>query len=342
MKIRAWHWALALVVSGILHAGAAGYFFGDEEAAVQIEGAAGLEVALLGSFEDAISAGEPVETTEVVSPTQAEVQPVEPVRPPETAQTARVQAVEPEQVQQADVVEVIPSEPVAEAQILVPTAQLKPQETTEPETVQQAALAPTETAEPVEPVEAQPETIEPDLAMPDSAPRPTARPEPPVEQAMVKPERVEPQQKSTEAPKAKRSQSSSGSRGKQQQSARRGQAEGQDTARSSTSGSGNRRSGSAGNAAISNYPGKIVSKLRRSLRYPSAARRERLNGVVRVQFTISANGGVQGIRVVGSSGSAVLDKAAIDTVRRAAPFPSIPRDAGRTNWPFTVPLEFKR
>ena len=38
----------------------------------------------------------------------------------------------------------------------------------------------------------------------------------------------------------------------------------------------------------------------------------------------------------------ILDKAALDTVRRAAPFPAIPDGAGRSSWPFTVPLAFSR
>jgi protein TonB len=59
-----------------------------------------------------------------------------------------------------------------------------------------------------------------------------------------------------------------------------------------------------------------------------------------VAFTVSASGGVTAVRLAGSSGSAVLDKAALDAVRRAAPFPPIPEDAGRSSWSFTVPLVF--
>ncbi|WP_157016190.1 energy transducer TonB family protein [Mesorhizobium xinjiangense] len=336
MKPKGWHWAVAIVVSCIVHAGAASYLLDEDKPLTMTEGASGLEVAMLGSFEDAVSAGEPVETTETLPPTETEVQPVEPVNRPETAEPAKAAEVEPTPSEPAEVTDVAPSEPTTEAQVLVPVTQVEPEKADEPEEVQQAALAPVETAEPVE---AQPETTEPDLAIPDSVPTPTARPEPPVEQAVVKPERVEPRPKKTEAPKAKRSQRSSGSRGKQTQDTRRGQADGQSQARSGASGRGQSGSGSA---AVSNYPGKIVSKLRRSLRYPSAARRKRVQGEVHVQFTVSANGGVRGIRVVRSSGSPVLDKAAIDTVRRAAPFPSIPRGAGRASWPFTVPLAFRR
>ena len=61
-----------------------------------------------------------------------------------------------------------------------------------------------------------------------------------------------------------------------------------------------------------------------------------------MSFVVSASGGVGSIRVVSSSGSPILDKAALETVRSAAPFPAIPANAGRSNWPFTVPLAFTR
>lgn len=99
-------------------------------------------------------------------------------------------------------------------------------------------------------------------------------------------------------------------------------------------------SAAASRAAVSNYPGKVQSKLRRALRYPAAARG--VSGEVRVQFSIAANGGASGIRVVRSSGNAVLDKAAIATVKRAAPFPAIPPGSGRSSWKFTMPLLFTR
>src|SRR5690606_6213940 len=103
------------------------------------------------------------------------------------------------------------------------------------------------------------------------------------------------------------------------------------------------RNGSeAGNAAVSNYPGKIVAKLRRALRYPAAAKRQRMRGEVHVAFTVAGSGSVSSVRVVRGSGFPVLDQAAAEAVRRAAPFPPIPAGAARSSWPFTVPLAFTR
>ena len=143
------------------------------------------------------------------------------------------------------------------------------------------------------------------------------------------------------AAKEKQVAAKGGSGGAGKTNARRGANEGSADGTSAAS-KGSKRSSAAGNAAVSNYPGKIVSKLRRALRYPAAARREGLRGEVQVAFTVSASGGVGGVRIVRSSGSPVLDKAALETVRRAAPFPAIPADAGRSSWPFTVPLAFTR
>jgi periplasmic protein TonB len=82
--------------------------------------------------------------------------------------------------------------------------------------------------------------------------------------------------------------------------------------------------------------------LRRSLRYPSQARRQRITGEVHVAFTVARDGGVSSVRVVRGSGHPVLDQAALETVQRAAPFPGIPDAANRSAWEFTVPLAFSR
>lgn len=112
--------------------------------------------------------------------------------------------------------------------------------------------------------------------------------------------------------------------------------------RGGNNGAGNadsRASAAQSSAAISNYSGKVVSKLRRALRFPKGARR---SGEVHVSFVVAANGRASSIRIVRSSGDSKLDAAAVATVKRAAPFPAIPSGAGRRSWAFTVPLAFRR
>ena len=157
----------------------------------------------------------------------------------------------------------------------------------------------------------------------------------PVEKTQRKAERPDRQEKKPARQRA-------GAGGRSDANARRGAADGSERGRTARSGKKAGSSREAGNAAVSNYPGQVVSRLRRNLRYPSQARRQRIRGEVHVRFTVSRSGSVAGVSIVRSSGSAVLDKAALDTVRRAAPFPAIPAGAGRSNWPFTVPLAFTR
>jgi protein TonB len=111
-------------------------------------------------------------------------------------------------------------------------------------------------------------------------------------------------------------------------------------AAASTSSAAKRGSAGTGSAAVSKYPGLVQKALRRALRYPKGA--GRAGGEAHVEFTVSAAGKVSGIRVVVSTGNATLDAEAVRTVKRAAPFPAIPADAGRRSWTFTMPLLFKR
>lgn len=54
--------------------------------------------------------------------------------------------------------------------------------------------------------------------------------------------------------------------------------------------------------------------------YPDAARQQRLSGEVRLMVILNAQGGIRAIRLIESSGHAILDEAAKASVRRGAPF----------------------
>jgi protein TonB len=130
----------------------------------------------------------------------------------------------------------------------------------------------------------------------------------------------------------------SGKRGENQVSSRRGQADGQLNGDNSQASRGGSKNGEVGNAAVSNYPGKVMAKLRRAMRSVSKSARAKARNDAQVAFTVSAGGGVSGIRIARSSGSAEFDQVALALVRRAAPFPPIPAGAGRSSWQFAVPL----
>jgi protein TonB len=114
------------------------------------------------------------------------------------------------------------------------------------------------------------------------------------------------------------------------------------TARSNANGRKSAKSSDGGNAAASDYKGKVVVRLRRAKRYPRQARRNNLEGTAHVAFTISRSGSVSAIRLTRSSGHAVLDQAALDMVRRASPMPKFPGDLSVSRMSLQVPVRFSR
>ena len=128
-----------------------------------------------------------------------------------------------------------------------------------------------------------------------------------------------------------------GEKGTAKANATKGEVDGSaDVKTASVGGQKKGNSSRAGNAAVSNYPGKVRNKINRAKR--GARHGER--GTVVVSFVVGASGQASGIRVARSSGSAALDQAAVETVRRAAPFAKIPESAGRSSWGFDVPILF--
>jgi periplasmic protein TonB len=64
-----------------------------------------------------------------------------------------------------------------------------------------------------------------------------------------------------------------------------------------------------------------------NLNYPEQAREQHLHGEVIVTVGINCDGSLHSVDIIRGSGSAVLDDAAKDTVRRSAPFPPIPKNS---------------
>jgi protein TonB len=70
----------------------------------------------------------------------------------------------------------------------------------------------------------------------------------------------------------------------------------------------------------------VLSKIERARRYPPAARARREEGVATVAFVMTRGGKVTSATLQTSTGSALLDREAIETVRRAQPLPPVPGD----------------
>ena len=65
-----------------------------------------------------------------------------------------------------------------------------------------------------------------------------------------------------------------------------------------------------------------------NLHYPMQARAQKINGEVRLMVIISSDGNIKAIRLLESSNSTLLDEAAKQSVRQAAPFGKFTKDMG--------------
>ena len=72
------------------------------------------------------------------------------------------------------------------------------------------------------------------------------------------------------------------------------------------------------------YHAAVRARIEAAKRYPAWARRQGMEGRVTVAFWLTTAGEVAQVTVREPSGSAVLDDAAVEAVRRGAPYPPAP------------------
>lgn len=89
------------------------------------------------------------------------------------------------------------------------------------------------------------------------------------------------------------------------------------------------------------YTALLASWLARHKRYPRAARRRNIEGVVTLSFTVNAGGTVTQYEIVSSSGYEMLDQEVAKMLKRAEPLPAIPPDLGRSSFAVTIPVRFE-
>ena len=85
------------------------------------------------------------------------------------------------------------------------------------------------------------------------------------------------------------------------------------------------------------YLGELRFQLERSKVNP----RTTFVGTAVVRFRISADGEVISREIVKSSGSKVLDDAALASIQKASPFPPIPNNLQREQLEVSVPFKFR-
>ena len=85
---------------------------------------------------------------------------------------------------------------------------------------------------------------------------------------------------------------------------------------------------------------RVQDWLAQHRQYPRAARRSGAEGTVWVRFVLDRRGALRGSEVMTSSGHDVLDRAALELLRRASPFPALPPDLTLDEIELVLPIEY--
>ncbi len=89
------------------------------------------------------------------------------------------------------------------------------------------------------------------------------------------------------------------------------------------------------------YKAALMVELRKRKFYPKRALRRGREGTVQVGFDILADGRLENIRLVKSSGVKALDNAALKVLRSIGRFKPLPEALGMRRWPLRVPMEYR-
>lgn len=99
-----------------------------------------------------------------------------------------------------------------------------------------------------------------------------------------------------------------------------------------------RAGGTKGDAK--SYFANLMSWLHQHKDYPPELKKEKLQGVVVIKFSINQSGEVTSASIKTGSGHASLDRAALDMLARASPVPPIPESMGRDSLTIAIPIEY--
>ena len=88
-----------------------------------------------------------------------------------------------------------------------------------------------------------------------------------------------------------------------------------------------------------NWTGRLSAAINRAKRYPREAEMRGIQGVVVVTFAMRRDGTLISARVSRSSGSELLDEAAVETLQRAS-LPPVPEEFSDDTFSAAVPISF--
>lgn len=89
------------------------------------------------------------------------------------------------------------------------------------------------------------------------------------------------------------------------------------------------------------YQNSIRQKIEQKKTYPRRAKRRNVQGIVQVGFSINRSGVISKLRIVKSSGSKTLDKAALQAVRGVGRFPAIPAGIRKPFLDYIIPIAYR-
>ena len=92
--------------------------------------------------------------------------------------------------------------------------------------------------------------------------------------------------------------------------------------------------------AMLRYQDMVKQRIEAAKRYPEWAKEQGLGGIAHLEFVILANGSGQEIKLIHSSGSEILDEEAITTIKRASPFPPLPKEIAKSFIQIEISLVF--
>lgn len=97
----------------------------------------------------------------------------------------------------------------------------------------------------------------------------------------------------------------------------------------------------AGILAQQAYTTQVISQIYKSVRYPGTAVSRNQEGSVRANVVIDRNGGLKQVVLVDEADHRALNKAVIDAINDASPFPALPPAIRGEQLELTVPVSFK-
>ncbi len=92
---------------------------------------------------------------------------------------------------------------------------------------------------------------------------------------------------------------------------------------------------------VSEYVGQVSQQIGQNLVYPWAAKQADIEGSVRLALRVNRTGKLVNVEIKKSSGSALLDQNALDTIKKAAPFSPFPPEMKQKELWIDLPVVYK-